>query len=109
MGQQNCRTLLSRALIGAAYFVMLLTVAPPAFGQDTVALEPVDGYFPRTRSDVIELQELLTRFGYNVGPIDGVVGPQTVAAHYTTLVRFGLIWRHGSIAVIGSVRNSLRI
>ena len=29
--------------------------------------------------------------------------------HYTTLVRFGLIWRHGSIAVIGSVRNSLRI
>ena len=25
------------------------------------------------------------------------------AAHYTTLVRFGLIWRHGSIAVIGSV------
>jgi hypothetical protein len=31
------------------------------------------------------------------------------ASHYTTLVRFGLIWRHGSIAVIGSVRNSLRI
>ena len=30
-------------------------------------------------------------------------------AHYTTLVRFGLIWRHGSIAVMGSVRNSLRI
>ena len=30
-------------------------------------------------------------------------------AHYTTLVRFGRIWRHGSIAVIGSVRNSLRI
>jgi len=30
-------------------------------------------------------------------------------AHYTTLVRFGLICRHGSIAVIGSVRNSLRI
>ena len=28
---------------------------------------------------------------------------------YTTLIRFGLIWRHGSIAVIGSVRNSLRI
>jgi len=80
MNRRTRYTLLGRVMIGAAYLVMLLTVAPPSVGQDSGRLEPDDGYFPLTRNEVIELQELLARLGYKVGPIDGVVGPQTVAA-----------------------------
>lgn len=80
MNRRTRYTLLGRVMIGAASLVMLLTVAPPSVGQDSGRLEPDDGYFPLTRNEVIELQELLARLGYKVGPIDGVVGPQTAAA-----------------------------
>ena len=55
----------------------------------------------RYKTMTLEAHEFIRRFLMHVLPKG--------QPHYTTLVRFGLIWRHGSIAVIGSVRNSLRI
>lgn len=42
-------------------------------------------------SDVKRLQEILSGGGYNVGPIDGVFGPQTVAAVKSFQLTKGLL------------------
>jgi len=80
MDQQARSTLSVKALIGAAFLAVLFSVALPADAQESFRLERDDGWFPLSPSQVIELQEGLAKLGFDVGPVDGVVGPRTVRA-----------------------------
>jgi len=65
-------------LMGAACLGMLVTATYATNAQDQT--KPDDGFFPLTRNQVIELQEMLTRFGYKAGPANGVVGLEAAKA-----------------------------
>ena len=49
-----------------------------------------------TNQEVAELQNLLLRAGYNPGPVDGVMGPQTQSAYNRFLSRNGHDARGGN-------------
>jgi len=46
---------------------------PPAAGQSTAAIN-------LTRDQILQLQQALNDNGFDAGPVDGVLGPQTSAA-----------------------------
>jgi peptidoglycan hydrolase-like protein with peptidoglycan-binding domain len=67
----------------AAYFATRLDGAPPV-GKGN---GPVDAL---SYKEIMELQKLLSRRGYDVGKIDGKIGAQTRAAVKDVQIQFGM-------------------
>lgn len=64
----------------AACFGILLALTYVAHAEDAERIKSDDGFFPLTPNQVTELQEILLRFGYKAGPINGVVNPEMAKA-----------------------------
>src|SRR5438552_1348795 len=77
----KARKIISRAIL-AAVVAAMVTVACPGNPRaaETVGAQEVEVTPPLVR----EIQFMLLRLGIDLGPIDGVVGPQTASA----LLRF---------------------
>jgi lytic murein transglycosylase len=67
----------------AAYFATRLAGAPPV-GKGNGPTNALD------YNQIMELQEILTRMGYDVGKIDGKLGSQSRAAVKSIQIKFGL-------------------